>query len=454
MIIKEISTSLKPFEIFQIFQNEKLPIFLDSSDKYEKLGKYSIIAFNPFMIIKSKNGKVNIKSEDREINLDGNPFDVIKDYLLKFNKTYESNLPFIGGAIGHFSYDLLYHLENIDRTAIDDVNVEDLNFGFYNGAIVYDHSNNKIFITDSDINIGGDKRVNNIIERLTTGIIELLNIKKHNEKAIIKSNMTKEEYLKSIEKIKNYIVEGDIYQVNMTQRFETDLRDKPIELYDKLRNINPAPFAAYMDYGDYQILSSSPERFIELRGEKLQTRPIKGTRPRGNNDAEDKKLENELRESLKDKAELLMIVDLERNDFSKIAKTSTVKVPELFIVEKYPTVFHLVSIVTCEKDQKYDTIDCITNTFPGGSITGAPKIRAMEVIDELEPTQRNIYTGSIGYIDFNGDMDLNIVIRTMVIKNEKVYFQVGGGIVYDSNALDEYQESLDKAKALIEALNY
>jgi len=454
MIIKEISTSLKPFEIFQIFQNEKLPIFLDSSDKYEKLGKYSIIAFNPFMIIKSKNGKVNIKSEDREINLDGNPFDVIKDYLLKFNKTYESNLPFIGGAIGHFSYDLLYHLENIDRTAIDDVNVEDLNFGFYNGSIVYDHSNNKIFITDSDINIGGDKRVNNIIERLTTGIIELLNIKKHNEKAIIKSNMTKEEYLKSIEKIKNYIVEGDIYQVNMTQRFETDLRDKPIELYDKLRNINPAPFAAYMDYGDYQILSSSPERFIELRGEKLQTRPIKGTRPRGNNDAEDKKLENELRESLKDKAELLMIVDLERNDFSKIAKTSTVKVPELFIVEKYPTVFHLVSIVTCEKDQKYDTIDCITNTFPGGSITGAPKIRAMEVIDELEPTQRNIYTGSIGYIDFNGDMDLNIVIRTMVIKNEKVYFQVGGGIVYDSNALDEYQESLDKAKALIEALNY
>ena len=454
MIIKEIRTLLKPFEIFQIFQNENLPVFLDSSDKYEKLGKYSIIAFNPFMTIKSKNRKVNIKNEYEEINIENNPFDVIKEYLQKFNQNYNSDLPFIGGAIGHFSYDLLYHLETIERTAIDDVNIEDLNFGFYNGAIIYNHSTNKVFITDSDISIGGDERVNTIIKRISTKKKEKLNIKNHNEKAVIKSNMTKEEYLKSIKKIKNYIVEGDIYQVNMTQRFETDLRDKPIELYSKLRNINPAPFSCFMDYGDYQILSSSPERFIELRGNKLQTRPIKGTRSRGSNEEEDKKLENELKESSKDRAELLMIVDLERNDFSKVAKTSTVKVPELFVVEKYPTVFHLVSTVTCLKDEKYDTVDCITNTFPGGSITGAPKIRAMEIIDELEPTQRNIYTGSIGYIDFNGDMDLNIVIRTMVIKNNKVYFQVGGGIVYDSNALDEYQESLDKAKALIQALNY
>ncbi|MDM8533415.1 aminodeoxychorismate synthase component I [Clostridiaceae bacterium HSG29] len=454
MIIKEIDISLKPFEIFNIFKNENLPVFLDSSDKYEKLGKYSIIAFNPFITIKSKNGKVNIKEDDGEINLNRNPFVVIKEYLDKFNKTYNTDLPFIGGAIGHFSYDLLYHLETIDRTAVDDVNIEDLNLGFYNGAIIYEHSTKKVFITDSDVNIGGDKRVNIILKKLSYDKTEKLNLRHHNKKAEIKSNMTKEEYLKSIEKIKNYIIEGDIYQVNMTQRFKTDLRDKPIELYNKLRNINPAPFAAFMDYGEYQILSSSPERFIELRDNKLQTRPIKGTRPRGNNDEEDKKLKNELKESLKDKAELLMIVDLERNDFSKVAKTSTVKVPELFVVEKYPTVFHLVSTVTCLKDDKFDTIDCITNTFPGGSITGAPKIRAMEIIDELEPTQRNIYTGSIGYIDFNGDMDLNIVIRTMVIKNDKVYFQVGGGIVYDSNALDEYQESLDKAKALIEALNY
>lgn len=238
----------------------------------------------------------------------------------------------------------------------------------------------------------------------------------------------------------------------MTQRFETELREEPLTLYSKLRQVNPAPFAAYLNFQDYQILSSSPERFIRSKNKKLFTRPIKGTRPRGKNKAEDMKLKQELINSEKDKAELLMIVDLERNDFSKVAKTGTVKVPELFVLEQYPTVFHLVSQVECELDEKYDAVDCIRNTFPGGSITGAPKIRAMEIIDELEPTQRNIYTGSIGYLDFNGDMDLNIVIRTMVTKDKKAYFQVGGGIVWDSDAAAEYQESLDKGKALVEAL--
>jgi len=265
-------------------------------------------------------------------------------------------------------------------------------------------------------------------------------------------NMTKEAYIQSIKKIKEYIKAGDIYQVNMTQRFETELRTKPLALYSNLRKINSAPFGAYLDYGDYQILSSSPERFMKLEKGQLSTRPIKGTRPRGETLAEDLRLKEALVKSEKDQAELLMIVDLERNDFSKVAKTGTVKVPEIFVIEEYPTVFHLVSKVVCELDDGFDAIDCLINAFPGGSITGAPKIRAMEIIDELEPTQRNIYTGAIGYIDFNGDMDLNIVIRTMLIKNNNVYFQVGGGIVWDSDAEDEFQESLDKGKALVEAL--
>ncbi|MEA1974655.1 MAG: aminodeoxychorismate synthase component I [Bacillota bacterium] len=453
MIIKEISTLLKPFEIFQLFKNEKLPLFLDSSDKYEKLGKFSIIAFDPFMQVKSKNGKITIIKSDEIKELNDDPFDILKKYLNEFNKNYTSELPFIGGVIGHFSYDLLYHLENIRRTAIDDTNIEDMNFGFYNGSIIYEHSTKKVYITDSELNNNGQSRVNSIIKIINNNDLKKLEVTKYNSNVAINSNMTKEEYLNAIKKIKTYIRNGDIYQVNMTQRFDTILRDNPIELYSKLRDINPAPFSAYMDFSSYQILSSSPERFISLKGDKFQTRPIKGTRPRGKDEIEDNKLENELLMSEKDRAELLMIVDLERNDFSKVAKTGTVKVPELFVIEKYPTVFHLVSTVTCKIDRKYDSIDCVKATFPGGSITGAPKIRAMEVIDELEKTQRNIYTGAIGYIDFNGDMDLNIVIRTMVVKDKKVYFQVGGGIVWDSDPYDEYQESLDKAKALVDTLN-
>jgi para-aminobenzoate synthetase component 1 len=453
MIIKEINALLKPFEIFQLFKNEKLPVFLDSSDKYEKLGKFSIIAFNPFMQLKSKNGEITIIKKDEIKELNSNPFEVLKKYLNKFNKNYTSELPFIGGIIGHFSYDLLYHLENIRRTAIDDTNIEDMNFGFYNGSIIYEHSTKKVYITDSELNNNGQSRVNKIIEIINKNDLKKLEVTKYNSNVVINSNMTKEEYLNSIKDIKTYIRNGDIYQVNMTQRFDTVLRDNPLELYSKLRDINPAPFSSYMDFTDYQILSSSPERFVLRKGNELETRPIKGTRPRGKDEIEDNKLENELLMSEKDRAELLMIVDLERNDFSKVAQTGTVKVPELFVIEKYPTVFHLVSTVTCTIDKKYDSIDCIKATFPGGSITGAPKIRAMEVIDELEKTQRNIYTGSIGYIDFNGNMDLNIVIRTMVVKNKKVYFQVGGGIVWDSDPYDEYQESLDKAKALVDTLN-
>lgn len=449
MIVKEIKTDYSPFEIFLKFKDEEYLVFLDSSDKYKKLGKYSIIAFNPFLKINSKNGEVLIGDD----KIKDEPFKVLKNILSKNNKNYKSDLPFIGGAIGHFSYDLCHHLENLPRSAKDDVQIPDMNLGLYHGAIIFEHKTKKVFITDSEIDKLGKKRVDEIIKIINVKPLIDLKSKKFNNKPDIKSNMTKEEYLLSIEKIKEYIKNGDIYQVNMTQRFETDLRDNKIELYDKLRNINPAPFSAYLDFDNYQILSSSPERFVQLRGNRLETRPIKGTRPRGENQKEDNRLKEELKNSKKDQAELLMIVDLERNDFSKVSKTSTVKVPELFVIEEYPTVFHLVSTVTCEMDDKFSTIDAIKACFPGGSITGAPKIRAMEIIDELEPTQRNIYTGSIGYIDFNGDMDLNIVIRTIVIKDSKVYFQVGGGIVWDSDANSEYQESLDKAKAIVEALS-
>src|SRR6056297_3413759 len=451
MIVKKIKTELTPFQVFRVFSNDDQPVILDSGEGYENLGKYSIIASNPFLRFRSKNNKVIV---DGETNLNGNsnPLEILKGYLNEYKIKYHSDLPFIGGALGHFSYDLCHHFEELPRTAVDDLDVYDINLGFYNGSIIYNHDTKEYFVTDAEINSGCALRVEMIIDRVKSAELEEISTNRMSETIKIESNMTKEQYIQSIKRIKDYIKSGDIYQVNMTQRFNTKLRTNPLGLYSNLRKVNSAPFAAYLDYGDYQILSSSPERFMKLKEGILSTRPIKGTRPRGKTLEEDQRLKDELINSEKDQSELLMIVDLERNDFSKVAKTGTVKVPELFVIEEYPTVFHLVSKVVCELDENYDAIDCITNTFPGGSITGAPKIRAMEIIDELEPTQRNIYTGSIGYIDFNGDMDLSIVIRTMLIKNNNVYFQVGGGIVWDSNAEDEFQESLDKGKALIEAL--
>ncbi len=227
----------------------------------------------------------------------------------------------------------------------------------------------------------------------------------------------------------------------------------PYELYKRLRRINPAPFANYFNFDDVSIVGASPERFLKLRGDRVETRPIKGTKPRGKTPAEDKALGESLLQSVKDRAENIMIVDLERNDIGRVCRYGTVKVTELAILETYPTVFHLTSTVVGQLEEGKDRIDLLKATFPGGSITGAPKVRAMEIIDELEPTRRSVYTGSLGYLSFNGDMDLNIVIRTIVIKNGRAYFQVGGAIVYDSEPESEYIETLDKGRALMKALN-
>jgi para-aminobenzoate synthetase component 1 len=268
----------------------------------------------------------------------------------------------------------------------------------------------------------------------------------------IRANFTPEEYIKAVDRVREYIAAGDVFQVNLSQRFEANLKVSPYELFRRLRQVNPAPFASYLNFGEVTIASASPERFLKVQGDLVETRPIKGTRPRGRDLAEDESLAQELLHSIKDKAENVMIVDLERNDLGRVCRYGSIKVTELAILETFPTVFHLTSTVVGRLRQGESNIDLLKATFPGGSITGAPKIRAMEIIDELEPTKRSVYTGSIGYLGFDGDIDLNIVIRTFLIKKDKAYFQVGGGIVYDSNPQAEYIETLDKAKALIQAL--
>jgi para-aminobenzoate synthetase component 1 len=273
------------------------------------------------------------------------------------------------------------------------------------------------------------------------------------EQVTLKGGFTHKEYVDAVEKARQYIIAGDIFEVNLSQRFEAELSITPYELYKRLRHINPAPFACYLNFDEVTVVSASPERFLRVRGDWVETRPIKGTRRRGKTPEEDKVLSNELLSSVKDRAENIMIVDLERNDLGRVCRFGTVKVTELTILEMFPTVFHLTSTVEGRLIEGKNCIDLLKATFPGGSITGAPKVRAMEIIDELEPTKRSVYTGNIGYLSFNGDIDLNIAIRTFLVKGRKAYFQVGGAVVYDSDPEAEYQETMDKGRALINALS-
>jgi para-aminobenzoate synthetase component 1 len=279
-------------------------------------------------------------------------------------------------------------------------------------------------------------------------------VHEHNSPASqeVTCNFRREDYLKAVLTAKEYIAAGDIYQVNLSQKFSARVHTSAFHMYRAVRALNPAPFAAFLDCGDAAIISSSPERFLRISDRRVETRPIKGTRPRGRDRAADERLKAELLNSAKDRAELVMIVDLERNDLGRVCEYGSISVPELITLESYATVFHLVSTITGRLKADKDHLDCIRAAFPGGSITGAPKIRAMEIINELEPDQRGIYTGSMGYLGFNRQTDLNILIRTMLYRNGTVHFQVGGGIVADSDPVMEYEETLHKGKALLAAL--
>ena len=444
--VREVKIDFNPLEIYNVFKNEKDTILLDSSKEDENLSKFSFIGLNPFMIFESKENKAFVDGKE----VDGDPFNVLDNLISKYKVSEDifSGIPLLSGAIGYISYDVCRILERIPDSSEEDFNISDMKFIFYNNIIIFDLRNNKQYITSLN---GKDEEINDIQNKINEAIhLEEEVVKKVNKEFI--SNFNKEDYKSAINKLKNYIVSGDVYIANMTQRFYTENTDDSFEIYKKLRSINKAPFSVFMNFEDFQIISSSPERFLEINNRKVITRPIKGTRPRGENKEEDIKNSLELLNSEKDKAELLMVVDLERNDLSKVCKPHSVKVTELFKLETYATVFHLVSTVEGILKDDVSAIKCIKECFPGGSITGTPKIRAMEIIEELEVLKRNIYTGSIGYFDFRGNADFNIAIRTIVKKDNKAYFGVGGGITYDSIEEDEYNETLDKAKALMRVL--
>lgn len=444
-----------PYQLLRCFDGCREPVLLESGTDPEGLGRYSILCCDPFAVFESRGDKRMVLRGGMADVSRGDPLEKLRELLAEYTSTFQGPLPFYGGAAGYFSYDLKDQIERLPQKARKDIEIPDIHLGLYHWAIVVDHLEQRQWITVSEWVEEPEsliRRIEDLVEARLPAVRERILAPRCSEPRIT-SNMTRDEYLESIRRVREYIRSGDIYQANFTQRFQCPMEGTAIDLFGKLRQVNPAPFSAYLDIGSFQVASASPERFIKVTGGEIETRPIKGTRPRGKTPEEDAANREELINSEKDRSELLMIVDLERNDLSRVAEPGTVKVTELFKLETYATVFHLVATVTARLRAGMTIVDCIRATFPGGSITGAPKIRAMEVIDELEPTARNLYTGSIGYIGFNGNSDLNIVIRTILCKEGSAWFQTGGGIVWDSEPELEFEECLHKARGQIRALS-
>jgi len=462
-LIEEVDQGLSPLDYFGYFRDEPFIFFLDSGMDHHKLGRYSFIGYSPFLVLSSRGSECTINRVSETTCLIGNPFDILGQFLELYRLDSSAlPVPFAGGAVGYLSYDLCHFIERLPSTAVDDLELPECYFGFYDVVLAFDNLQGKSYIVSTGFpELEETTRLKRARERIVEVKARLVDDVGKLEPAAqtcaaadtLRGGFSHKEYVAAVERARQYIIAGDIFEVNLSQRFETELVISPYELYRRLRQINPAPFACYLGFDETTIVSASPERFLRTRGDWVETRPIKGTRARGQTPEEDQALARELLNSIKDRAENIMIVDLERNDLGRVCRYGTVKVTELAILEVFPTVFHLTSTVEGRLRKGKNSIDLLKATFPGGSITGAPKVRAMEIIDELEPTRRSVYTGNIGYIGFDGSLDLNIVIRTFIIKNDKAYFQVGGAVVYDSDPEAEYQETLDKGRALINALN-
>jgi para-aminobenzoate synthetase component 1 len=441
---------IEPAKIFEVLSKEKYAFFLDSSlNANFSLGRFSFLGSDPFFIFKNK---------------DQDPFKKLRALLNPYRISLSKMpIPFLGGAVGYLAYDLGLTLEKkVKKRKKEDLGIPDCFFGFYNHVIIIDHLKQLLYI----FSVGfpeKDYRLAKLLAKTNFKKIEKLFSKidfrrvpqetKAKNPSSLRSNFTKEDYLLAIKKAKDYIRAGDIYQVNLSQAFQTKSHLSALEIYQRLRKISPSYFSAYLDVGDFQIISSSPERFLKSDGNTAITRPMKGTRPRSKNLKQDLIFKRELLKSTKDKAELIMIVDLERNDLGKVCNYHSVKVNTLRELEEYNTVFQTTATICGQLHKDKDRIDLLRACFPGGSITGCPKIRAMEIIEELEPTRRSIYTGCLGYLSFSQDMDFNILIRTILKKKDMLYFGVGGGIVVDSRPQDEYQETLVKASAMMEAIS-
>jgi para-aminobenzoate synthetase component 1 len=451
-------------EVFDEVAHLPCSCFLDSSLPMERFGRHSFIGFDPFLVLTTRGLKARFESREGEVleidDLD--PFEALRMALgaraFEEPGVLDGLPPFAGGGIGYMSYELGRYIEHLPASVEDDLDLPELAFGFFDRVVAADLASGRKWLLvsgeeDDDLEAAAASALKRIAPGSGNGAGSAVPAQSEPGTALeFSCGFSRDEYLESVGKVKEYILAGDIYQANLSQRFSAPLLEPAWDLYRRLRVVNAAPFSAYMNLGDFAVASSSPERFLEVDGRRVETRPIKGTSRRYEEPDEDERSRRELLASKKDRAELSMIVDLERNDLGRVCEYGSVQVEEHAVLESYARVHHLVSTVTGTLHQGRDVIDLLRSTFPGGSITGAPKIRSIEIIDELEPTARSVYTGSIGYLGFNGRHDTNIAIRTMIIRGGRVYFQVGGGIVADSEPAAEFEETLDKARAMFEAV--
>lgn len=450
--IKRVIRELNPFrpaaELFQYFANEKDSAFLDSS-LVNQLGRYSIIGAYPYLrLVKDDSGFYINGQKTTESTFE----EYLKKYLFEHKDENKSSLPIVSGAIGYFSYEYGRKLMQVPSCKENLVSIPDAMLIFYDFYVIEDRHEKKTYLVANGITEDVEKLLSCVERQISEPAEETVGICTDSFNIEVTPNFEKEEYKQAVDDMIRYIIEGDIYITNMTQQLKVKSDKKPLDVFYNLRENNPSPFGGYMDYGDFQIVCASPERFLKMKQGHVNTRPIKGTRKRGETPEEDLFMRTELENSEKDKSELLMIVDLERNDLNRVCRPGSVKVNELFTVEEYATVFHLVSDIEGELEEGKTVMDLLEAAFPGGSITGAPKYRAMEIIDELENNQRSLYTGSIGYLTLDGDCDFNIVIRTALHKDGMYYLGVGGGITAESDLEFEYEETLQKAKAVLEAM--
>lgn len=437
--------------IFDRFAEEEMAVFLDSSLQNE-LGQYSIIGLFPWMTLVNGD-KFTVNGEEC-----GQDFETyVKEYLENHREENPTHLPIVSGAVGYFSYDYGRKKEGVTSRHEETVRIPDCILCFYDVFLVEDHREHRLYVIANGKLGDSEEKAEEMVKQIRE-VTECMK-EEHAFKSRtpggdcpVQANFTKEEYLRAVDDVIRFITEGDIYIMNMTQQLAIRSPGKPYEVFQRLRRNNPSPFGGYFQYGDFQIVCASPERFLRMKKGHVMTRPIKGTRRRGETREEDAALRQELQDSAKDRSELLMIVDLERNDLNRVCVPGSVKVTELFAVEEYATVFHLVSNVEGDLEEGKNVMDLMEAAFPGGSITGAPKLRAMEIIDELEHGRRNLYTGSIGYLTLDGDCDFNIVIRTALYQEGVYHLGAGGGITCESELEFEYEETLQKAKAILEAL--
>ncbi len=432
-------------ELFAALAHKPWAMLLDSGRPGSSYGRYDIMVADPVITLVTRGDLTEITSPTgHEISRD-DPFALVRDYLGRQQEHHEG-LPFMGGAVGYFAYDLARRLERLPTLAQDAEQIPEMQIGIYDWAIVVDHQERRAWLASYGRAPLTRERWDDLVAQFRNPGAPAAGAFRVGE---VSSNMDAESYGHAFRRILYYIHEGDCYQVNLAQRFSARAHGDAWTAYRHLRQDSPAPFAAYLNLPDVQILSASPERFLQVRHGQVETRPIKGTRPRGADPQQDRAYAEELQASVKDRAENLMIVDLLRNDIGKNCLPGTVRADRMFELESFPNVHHLVSTVTGRLAPGHTAMHLLRGCFPGGSITGAPKLRAMQIIEELEPHRRGVYCGSIGYIGFDGNMDTNIAIRTAVYARDTIRFWAGGGIVADSEEDKEYRETWDKAANML-----